>query len=295
MAQVSIIVPTCDRPELLRRALDSIRAQSFADFEVIVVDDGETPEAEQVVASLQDMRIRTVRHAPGRQGGSKARNTGIKEAGTDLIAFLDDDDTWEAGKLEQQVAAMSSVGADVGFCVTGALVESEREQHVNHVEEGVQDFSTIALIRLNGFLTSSLMVRREVFETAGYFDEAFPSHQEAELMIRISRIYKGVGIDAPLVRMNMFEHEHIGGSLTRRIAGRLLLLQKHNDRFTDRPDLLARHHFTLGLWYRDSGQYLEARASFLRAWALHKRVRYLLHASLQPVLARFSDKQKEAR
>lgn len=295
MPRVSVVVPTCDRPELLMRALTSVLAQTFTDFEVVVVDDGQEPVAERVLAALGDGRIRSVRHSPGRQGGSKARNTGIREARAELVAFLDDDDVWEADKLERQIRAMEGAGATVGFCVTGALVESEREQHVNHVEEGVHDFSTIALIRLNGFLTSSLMVRREVFETVGYFDEAFPSHQEAELMIRVTREYKGAGIDAPLVRMNMFEHEHIGGSLARRIAGRILLLEKHAQRFIDRPDLLARHHFTLGLWYRDSAQYKEARQSFLMAWALHKRLRYLAHASLQPVLAMLSGKQTRAQ
>lgn len=275
------------------RALESVFAQTFVDYEIVVVDDGQEAHALRVAEGLNDLRIRVVRHTPGRQGGSAARNTGIREAKAPLIAFLDDDDMWVPEKLTLQVAAMEAA-PDAGFCVTGALVESEHERHVNHVEDGMHDFSTIALIRLNGFLTTSLMIRRDVFDSVGFFDEAFPSHQEAELMIRVAGAFSGVGIDQPLVRMNMFAHEHIGGSLERRIKGRLLLLEKHAARFHDRPDLHARHHFTLGLWYRDSGRHVESKAAFLRAWELKKDVRYLVHATLQPLLAMLSGRQTTA-
>lgn len=294
MPKVSIVLPTCDRPELLARALDSVAQQTFEDYEVVVVDDGREPHAADVVARRKDDRIRVCRHTPGRQGGSAARNTGIKNSSAQLIAFLDDDDAWVPEKLALQVAAMEKAPKEVGFCVTGALVESEEGAHINRVEEGVHDFSSIALIRLNGFLTTSLMMRRAVFDQVGYFDEAFPSHQEAELMIRVSERFLGVGINQPLVRMNMFAHEHIGGSLERRIAGRLLLLAKHEARFRDRPDLLARHHFTLGIWYRDSGQLGLARKEFFLAWGLKKHPRYLAHGLLLLVRTALSGRRTAA-
>ena len=177
MARISVVIPTCDRPELLTRALDSVRAQTFEDYEVIVVDDGRVAHAERIVQVQGDTRVRAVRHETPRRGGSASRNTGIREARADLIAFLDDDDEWMPEKLALQIAALDAAAPDVGFCVTGASVQSEEGEHCNEVEQGEHDFSTIALIRLNGFLTSSLTIRREVFENVGLFDESFPSHQ----------------------------------------------------------------------------------------------------------------------
>lgn len=290
MPRVSIVIPTCDRPELLARALDSVRAQTFEDYEVIVVDDGREAHAERIVQALGDKRVRAIRHETPRRGGSASRNTGIREARADLIAFLDDDDEWMPEKLALQVAALDAAAPLVGFSVTGACVQSEEGEHRNEVEEGEYDFSRIALIRLNGFLTTSLVIRRDVFENVGSFDESFPSHQEAELMIRITRQYRGYGINKPLVRMNMFAHEHIGGDLSRRIQGRLLLLEKHGALFKEHPQLLARHYFTLGIWYRNSGNLLEARAAFRMAWVQSRNVRYLGHYVIQS-LRGFSTKK----
>lgn len=278
MPKVSVIVPTCNRPHLIRRTIDSILKQTFQDFEIIVVDDGMKERAEEVVKSFGDSRIRYIHHETNKGGGA-ARNTGIKVAQGEYIAFLDDDDEWSPDKLERQIKAMDKSGDDVGFCFTAITQILDNEERSTNIEDGVIDYYEKSLTTFKRVLTSALLVKKEVFERVGYFDEKLPSHQEAELIIRISKEFKAIGINKPMVKMiSDSGHESIGKSLTRRIKGEEMLLEMHIEEYKKRPHVLAKHYFQIGLWYRDSGDYKEARRYFLRAWVLNKRkTRFLLH------------------
>lgn len=258
MPKVSIIIPTHDRPQLLGKALNSILKQSFGDYEAIVVDDGLKERAGSIVKELDDDRIRYIAHDRER-GGSAARNTGIKNASGRFLAFLDDDDEWLPQKLERQLGLLEGSDEDVGFCFSSVIRDYGDKEEKTYVKEGVADYAMVSLSRFKGFLTSTLLVKREVFEEIGLFDESLPSHQEAELMIRISKRFKGIGIDEPLVKMScQAGHEHIGGNIDKKIAGRLLVLKKHEKEYEGRKDLLAKHYFWMALWLRDAGRAGEA-------------------------------------
>lgn len=259
------------------RAIQSVLAQSYQDFEIVIVDDGQRERAEEVVKSIGDARIRYYPNATS-LGGGATRNRGIGESHGLLIAFLDDDDEWLPEKLAIQVGALQTAPVDVGFSATAVINVFDTFERATAIEEGITDFSEIALRRFKGFLTSTLMVRRGVFEKTGGFDGSLPSHQEAELIIRITRHYRGVGISTPLTRMNMSsQHSHIGQDLNRRIKGKEMVMAKHEALFSVRPKLLAQHLYWLGLWYRDTGRSDDARKAFRRAWNVHHRLRYLFH------------------
>ena len=280
MSKVSIVIPTHNRPELLKRAILSVLAQTYRDFEVIVVDDGDKPHAKNVVDGFADVRFRYIAHEPANRGGSVTRNTGIKESRGEYIAFLDDDDEWLPEKLALQVEALSHAGEEVGFSATGVENVTEHGSTQNKIQNGIYDFSEIVLLRFKGFITSSLLIRRKVFDDVGFFDESLPSHQEVDLLIRITRFYKGVGIDLPLVRMNMTHHDHIGGDLARRILGRELLLAKHVDIYAKHKKALAKQYFWLAIWCRDFGKTKKGKEYFWKAFRLSGNPRYLFHALL---------------
>lgn len=283
---VSVVIPTHKRLQLLPRAIDSVLAQTFTDFEVIIVDDDPAGSAEPIVRAYEDARVQYLKNE-GVHGGSATRNAGIRTARAAYIAFLDDDDMWTPEKLETQIAAFRDASPDVGFSVTGARAVSEKGEVLTHVEEGVHDFSEIALVRFKGFLTITLLIRKSVFEDVGLFDEEMPSHQEAELIIRVTRKYRGLGIDKPLAIANMFRHEQIGGNIFRRIQGRLLVLEKHAGLYATRPGALAKHYFWLGLQYRTVQQMAAARSYFWKAFMLTKKPRYVVHAFYVSLLGLF--------
>ena len=109
MTDVSVIIPTRNRRQLLELTLRSVLWQRDVDFEVIVVDDGCTDDTPQMLRDRRDPRIRMVRHERS-QGVSAARNHGIAEARGEWVAFLDDDDLWAPDKLAHQLDALGRCG-----------------------------------------------------------------------------------------------------------------------------------------------------------------------------------------
>ncbi len=263
MPKVSVIIPTYNRPQLINKAIKSVLDQTFHDLEVIVVDDGIEKRAEAIVSAIADERIRYIKN-PVSLGGGGARNEGVRHATGEFVAFLDDDDQWQPEKLEIQIKAMDEIG-NSGFCFTAVEKYDGKRSENTSVDESIRDWSVKSLTRFKGFLTSTLLVSRDVFQKIGLFDESFPTHQEADLILRISQAYKGVGINKPLVIMDISPHEHIGGDMKKRILGREKIVAKHMDLISRYPDILAKHYFWLGLLYRNDGRIAEARDAFKKS------------------------------
>lgn len=277
MPKVSVIIPTHNRPELLKKAVISVLNQTYKDVEVIVVDDGLGKRADKTIGEFNDSGIKYIQHQE-EKGGSAARNTGIRAASGEFIAFLDDDDEWLPGKLAVQMAEFTNTPHDVGFCFSAVTNVYSREQKNTKVPPGVGDYFDLALRRGKTFLNVTLIIKKHVFDDIGLFDETLPSHQEADLIIRIAKKYKGIGINLPLVRVNMLaDHDSVGKSLKKGIIGKEIILSKHFEDFKNKPDILARKHFELGLLYRNSSQFYKAREYFKKAWQISFRMKYFLH------------------
>ncbi len=182
---ISVVIPTHNRADLLPRAIESACAQTYTDIEVIVVSDGSTDDTKQVVESIaaNDSRVRFIEYHPAR-GGNVARNTGVEAAGGEFVAFLDDDDAWYPEKLEKQLAIMQS-DARIGLVYTGVktifvnegLAYSSNPKCCGDLHER---------ILLNNCVgsTSTVMVRRALFEKTGLFDEQLKALQDYDLWIR---------------------------------------------------------------------------------------------------------------
>jgi len=277
MPKVSVVIPTHNRPELLKKAVHSVLAQTYQDFEIIVIDDGTEERADKIVASFKDKRIKYIQHRE-EKGGSAARNTGIKNSRGEYIAFLDDDDEWLLRKLEIQMKKFVNTSQDIGFCFSAVKYIYDDRKKVTEVPDGIADYFELVLKRFKGFLTSTLIIKKNVFNEVEIFDKKFPSHQEVDLMIRVSKKYKGLGINRPFVKMNTSkEHTQIGSSLKNRIKGAVLILNKHFEEYKGRPEILSKHYFRLALFYRDDKQYKQAEKMLKMAWKVNFRFLYFFH------------------
>jgi len=105
---VSVVIPAFNRADVIGRSVDSVLAQTYQDFEIIVVDDGGSDNLARALGGVGDDRLRTVAHGQNR-GAAAARNTGVAEARGRYIAFLDSDDWWLAEKLERQLKFMENI------------------------------------------------------------------------------------------------------------------------------------------------------------------------------------------
>jgi glycosyltransferase involved in cell wall biosynthesis len=168
MTEISVIIPVYNSSEYILEALDSVFAQSFKDFEVIVVDDGSTDDTRQKIQNYSH-KIRYFYQENG--GPSKARNLGIRESTGKYIAFLDADDVWLPSKLEKQIAEFKK-NPDLGMVITENSLFDERGVYratvgkSNYLMQG--DLVTNIFLR-SGVVTPTVMVRREVFDKIGFF------------------------------------------------------------------------------------------------------------------------------
>ena len=115
--RVSVIIPLFNKAPYVKRALDSVTAQTFTDFEVIVVDDGSTDQGAQIVSAYDDSRVRLLRQKNA--GPGAARNRGIQEARGELAAFLDADDEWLPEYLAESVRLLDAYGPQVAAISSG--------------------------------------------------------------------------------------------------------------------------------------------------------------------------------
>ncbi len=194
--RVSVIIPTFNRGRFLEEAVDSVLAQTFADFELIVVDDGSTDDTRE---RLQRYGQQLTRVRQPNRGVSAARNKGFERSTGELIALLDSDDLWRPAKLARQVAFFDA-HPDAQICQTeeiwirhGKRVNPKKR---HHKPSGWIFEPSLALCLVS---PSAVMLRRGLLEAMGGFDESLPACEDYDLWLRISFRYPIGLIDAPLV------------------------------------------------------------------------------------------------
>jgi len=185
MPRVTAIVPTCERPLLLRRALRSIATQELPPEEIIIVDDGEksVPVNCSMVEQEGLKNVRVVANCRAK-GASGARNTGAEYATGELLAFLDDDDEWLPSYLLQAVGQLDWTELDV-VC-TDLLCQFA--DGVDRLSKSAPDrlAPDLFLTRNPGLGGSNLIIRRSLYREIGGFDETLPSSNDKDLGIRLS-------------------------------------------------------------------------------------------------------------
>jgi glycosyltransferase involved in cell wall biosynthesis len=252
---VSVIVPTCDRPDLLDRSISSILAQTFEDYEVIVVDDG----THRVVPDtmFDDPRVRVV-PCDGALGPGPARNRGIDAARGEYVAFLDDDDLWLPDKLTASVQALREhPEAGVVFHKTGrpggdVAVGNGQLVHA----QPAQMFATRQTPHVD-----SVMIRRALFDEVR-FSEDLPAAAEVDLFLRLAKISPFVELDATYALFDPSPEAPSRVSVEARIAARRQLMAEHPDIFSSR-EARAFGMMRLGHLYRRTGQRGQAIRCFL--------------------------------
>jgi len=183
---VSVIVPTFDRAELLREALDSVQMQTFPDWECLVVDDGSADETPEILASraAADPRIRALRFEHGGSPG-RSRNAGIAASRGEFVAFLDDDDAWLPAKLDRQ---LSLLNAEPGAGLVFSRVERFGDEQGPWPRILPERPELRSLLAANFIACSTVVARRSALERAGPFDESLPRAQDFDLWLRILRL-----------------------------------------------------------------------------------------------------------
>ena len=183
---VSVVIPTRDRPRRLARLLDSVLAQSHAAFEVIVVDDASGDEAayRELRHRYVSSRVLFLRNRQ-RRGAPYSRNRGIEEARFELVALVDDDDWWGPEKLARQVRLFEGDDRRLGLVHTWAEMRDPAGRRLGVTRPRTEGAALREMLEANFICGSSVMARREAIVEAGLFDEAQEAFQDWDMWTRI--------------------------------------------------------------------------------------------------------------
>jgi glycosyltransferase involved in cell wall biosynthesis len=193
---VSVIIPTYNRCQLLRRALLSIYKQKIQVDEVIVIDDGSTDDTRKMLGKeFPDVKYTFQENA----GVSAARNMGVRQAKGEWLAFLDSDDEWLPDKLEKQLESLEN-NPDMRICHSDEIWKRNgvRVNPMNkHNKKGGWIFQHC--LPLCAMSPSSIIIHCSVFAQVGLFDLALPACEDYDLWLRITARYPVLFIDHPLI------------------------------------------------------------------------------------------------
>jgi glycosyltransferase involved in cell wall biosynthesis len=278
MPRVSVVIPTYNRAHLLGQTIESALAQTFADFEVIVVDDGSTDTTMEVL-DRYSKRIRILQQENQKGGGALARNAGIRNATGEFIAFLDSDDLWLPTKLEHQIAVLN-MDSNLSWVYTDAEVfesESNRTLYVYSRFVRLHEGDVLPHLICEDFIpSSSPIVRRTVFNEVGDFWPS-PKATDWDMWLRIAARYRVGLIKKPLVRYRVHKGR-ITDSHNWKTAHAICnaVIERAVERESNRLAPLKKHAIAIlcigtGRTLAQTGERAEARHMFTRAIRLAPR------------------------
>lgn len=278
---ISIIVPTYNRAGMIHRAIESIKVQTFNDWELIVVDDASTDNTEEIIRTYvkNDQRIRYLKHEKNK-GGSVARNSGIQISKGSYIAFLDDDDRWHPEKLRLQYDYLQNY-PETGLIYSGfCYVDYETDKIIKRVRPRYQGNVSSIILKTNIIGSPTPLIRSECFQRAGLFDDQLTSCQDWDMWIRISQYYSFAYFKECLAEVTMHGRQ-ISSNLSSKIDSRNKLLDKYFYFIEKKPSILSYHYKRLALLHAIGHSPIQTIKYLTRAFLLQPyKVEYILHLIL---------------
>lgn len=254
MPKVSVIIPTYNRSKYLCEAIDSVLAQTYKDFEIIVIDDGSTDDTRNVLNERYDGRIQYLYQA--NQGYSVAANKGIEASVGEYIAILGDDDLWLPEKLERQVRQFDD-HPEFGFVGSESLVINGQGLATDHYKRGQGNVDTFESLYEMPFIPAlTVVIRRRCLDEVGYFDPQLPNAQDYDLWLRLAKRYRFCYMDMPLAKYRLH-----GSNLSRNIDQRI----KDHVMVVNKPEIAGDFSFmkrrirTAKVYYQFAGYYVAAK------------------------------------
>ena len=259
---VSVVIAVYNRAAETLRAVRSVLKQTYGNIELIVVDDCSSDGTFQALKDYQDSldggRNFTLLRTEKNHGfPSNARNMGIATSRGKYVAFLDNDDWFLPDKIRKQVELFETLDEGYGLVYCGYVRLFDTGEVIREVRPVFRDTVYGVLLRENIIGSCTPMVRREVFDKVGGYDEEVLCFEDRDMMMRIGKEYKFDFVDEVLAC-----YQHSGGQLShseRSVSGREYILRKHFDDIKGDRRLLASHYHWLGCNLFLKGEVAKAR------------------------------------
>ncbi|OGM26641.1 hypothetical protein A3D00_01095 [Candidatus Woesebacteria bacterium RIFCSPHIGHO2_02_FULL_38_9] len=204
MLKVSVIIPTYNRKEVLKKAVQSVLDQTFGNFELIIVDDGSTDGTEENLRGFLENHKKLFYFKQENKGVSAARNLGISKSSGEYLSFLDSDNTYHSKFLEVMTGVLDENNEMVMAYSSQNLflVSPDDERHLKVIARKVRsvEYNPIKLLRTNYIDVNAVLIRKSILDEIGFFDESLKSLEDWDLFVRmaIRHPFKIVQVDQVL-------------------------------------------------------------------------------------------------
>jgi len=251
----SVVIPLYNKKNYIAATLQSVLAQTFTDFEIIVINDVSTDNSLSMVQAVNDSRIRVVSHEKN-SGLSASRNTGIKNATADYVAFLDADDLWKPQFLEKiQQLIINYPEADIyGSNYCEVYPNNVIIKHPTELKTGLIDNFFKSGIHKHIYCYSSISFRKNIFEKVGYFNEEINMGEDIDFNVKANLTGILAYIDEPLADITMFSENQITHSS---LLGKTIIdhdyYEKSNPENAPLKKYLDFHRYTMANRYKLAG------------------------------------------
>ena len=228
---ISVIIPAYNAAKSIARTLDSVLSQTLTDFEILVVNDG-SPDTAALEAALSNYRERVTYIKQENHGAAAARNTAIRAARGEFLAFLDADDLWLPNYLEAQMDVLRKTGADVVYC-DALLVGSSRLKGRTFIELAPSrcEVTPESLLTVDvGLLTTALIATKKAVWDAGLFDETILRGHDFDLWLRIAQKRFKFACNRQVLAHYTISDSGLSGDAVKQTQRRLELLSTIRDR-----------------------------------------------------------------
>ncbi|QEL22535.1 glycosyltransferase family 2 protein [Bosea sp. F3-2] len=295
MVDVTVIVPTHNRRQILPQAVHSILRQHSVSIELVVVNDGSADETRPWLDRLAatDPRVTVVHHAQP-QFISGARNAGLARATGRWVAFCDDDDLWAPDKLATQLAALRAGSARWG-CTGVAVVDEDLQVIGHHRVEGGDVLA--GLLKSNRIPTGSTVIaERDLVREVGGFDTALRGSEDWDLWIRLAQHSPLAAVDRPLIAYRL-GRQSLSMDVNPMRAGRLVIVDRYAAlaaTYGVRPDE-AGHERYLAKQLLRGGARWQAASIFMALAFRHGRWRELPRVAAALIAPQMTDRVGQAR
>lgn len=234
---VSVIIPTYNRADLIREALDSVFAQTYRNFEIVVIDDGSTDNTAEILRPLEEQGL--LRYIYQKNAGeAAARNKGLFEAKGQYIAFLDSDDIFEPEKLEIQTAYLQKY-PEIGLVHSGYIKFDNAGTNLGYRDTSWFSgsiYPQMLLYWTTLMAVDAVLIPKSVFEDVGLFNESLRTGPDLDMWRRIARRYPFGFINKSLARIRV----HSGNISGDKMSAAEGFTKYLNKAFEDDPALSAR-------------------------------------------------------
>jgi glycosyltransferase involved in cell wall biosynthesis len=294
--KVSVVIPAYNSENLIAETIESVFNQTYQNYEIIAVDDGSTDGTLNVLRRYTP-RVKVLTKQNG--GPASARNLAIQNSSGEYIAFLDNDDLWVEGKLEEQVAFLDS-HTDIGLLFSEALMFSQENGERRILRKiGYTVDPTFYLLLFGNFIPScTVVIRRACVDKVGLLNESLIGTDDYEYWMRIARAFPMAAIPKPLAYYRIHEGNYLGDGrhIEKELSLTLAAIYEIEKLFpkmwqecgVDRDLLLARLHIRAGFAWKLRGDWSNCLRKYLEALSYSIKLRVFRWLVAATILKRWS-------